>query len=221
MDMTTQLLPPQLLWPAALLALLLLLLALWQAPWRLMLSDHKLNIFLGSVVFLLLLWQLRAGLQPGLSFHLLGATLFTLMFGWQLALIGIALVVAISTHYGIGDWPALGINILLLAALPVAVTHQLLQLSLQRLRRTFFIYVLVNGYLGGALAMLLTQLAGTLLLLQFSDYSSGYLQRNYLPFAPMMIFAEAFLSGMLSASLVLWKPEWIRTFDDRRYLNGK
>jgi hypothetical protein len=34
---------------------------------------------------LTLLWHLQAGVRPGLSLHLLGATVFTLCFGWALA----------------------------------------------------------------------------------------------------------------------------------------
>jgi uncharacterized membrane protein len=36
-----------------------------------------------------------------------------------------------------------------------------------------------------------------------------------------MMFAEAFFSGMLITGMILFRPEWVMTFDDKRYLHGK
>ena len=60
---------------------ILLLFALLGAPWRRLQDSDQLNVFLGVCVSLMLLWTLRAGVVPGLNFHLLGATLLVLMFG--------------------------------------------------------------------------------------------------------------------------------------------
>ena len=46
---------------------------------------------------LLLLWQIKASLSLGVSIHLLGATLMTVLFGWQLAIIGLTVVLASTT----------------------------------------------------------------------------------------------------------------------------
>jgi uncharacterized membrane protein len=54
----------------------------------------QLNVWLGTVVLLILVWSMKAGVKPGLNMHLLGATIFTLMFGRQLAVIGFSLVLA-------------------------------------------------------------------------------------------------------------------------------
>jgi uncharacterized membrane protein len=49
---------------------------------------EQLNVCLGAVVALLVLWHMDVQVQSGLSFHLLGVTAITLMFGWSLAVIG-------------------------------------------------------------------------------------------------------------------------------------
>jgi len=36
-----------------------------------------------------------------------------------------------------------------------------------------------------------------------------------------MFFPEAFITGMLTALLVVFYPRWVLTFDDARYLQGK
>jgi uncharacterized membrane protein len=32
---------------------------------------------------------------------------------------------------------------------------------------------------------------------------------------------EGFLNGAVLSMLTAWKPEWVRTFDDRDYIDGK
>ena len=50
------------------------------------------NVWLGMVVLLTLVWSMKAGVRPGLTFHLLGATAFNLCFGPYLAFVGLCLV---------------------------------------------------------------------------------------------------------------------------------
>ena len=47
----------------------------------------QLHVFSGSIVGLLLLWTMRAEIQPGFVWHLSGMVTLTLMFGWSLALL--------------------------------------------------------------------------------------------------------------------------------------
>ena len=48
------------------------------APWRRLADSGQLNVWLGTIVMLTLAWSLKAGVKPGLSLHLLGATMVTL-----------------------------------------------------------------------------------------------------------------------------------------------
>jgi uncharacterized membrane protein len=57
----------------------------------------QLNVWLGMIVMLTLVWSLKAGVKPGLDLHMLGATVFTLSFGPHLAFVGLSLVTA--WHY--------------------------------------------------------------------------------------------------------------------------
>ena len=38
-------------------------------------------------------------------------------------------------------------------------------------------------------------------------------------FIIVMLFPEGFLNGMLMTILVVYRPEWVSSFDDREYLN--
>jgi uncharacterized membrane protein len=47
------------------------------------------------------------------------------------------------------------------------------------------------------------------------------LLEEYLPFFLLISFSEAFITGMLITTMVIYKPEWVATFDDKRYLLDK
>ena len=83
---------------------LALVTALRLAHWRRLLDSEQLHVFLGTVVCLILLWHIRAKVNPGLDFHLLGVTVVTLMLGWSLALIATSLALVGVILNGGGGW---------------------------------------------------------------------------------------------------------------------
>ena len=52
-------------------------------------------------------------------------------------------------------------------------------------------------------------------------YTLQDLLSDYLAFVPLMMFSEAWITGMLIAIFVGYRPGWLITFDDSRYLHGK
>ncbi|VEB41807.1 Predicted membrane protein [Chromobacterium violaceum] len=42
-----------------------------------------------------------------------------------------------------------------------------------------------------------------------------------LPYYFLLSWSEAFTTGLLLAVLTVYKPRWVSTFDDGRYLGGK
>ncbi len=204
---------------------LLYLLALWaalrMAPWSRVVDGERLHVFLGSVVALVLLWHVRASVQPGLSFHLLGVTALTLMFGWSLAVIAssLALVgVTLNTGYG---WDSFLINALITGVLPATISQVALVLIRWYLPKQFFVYVLVNGFLTAGLAGVVSGYLVTGLLVLSGAYSFAQLNETFLPFFPLMFLPEAVLNGWILTVLVLYRPAWVYSFSDEQYLNGK
>lgn len=195
--------------------------SVWRAPWRRLGDSEQLNVWLGMVVVLVLVWSLKAGVKPGLALHLLGATVFTLSFGPALAFIGLSLVTAGITLNGEAGAFAYAANALLLAGAGVAFNHLLFRLLADLLPRHFFIYVFVNGFLGAALTVLGVGALATLLLAVAGAYEWDYLLSEYFPYCFLLAFAEAWLSGMVMTLFVVYRPQWVVTFDDSRYLTGK
>lgn len=221
MNLPYHLLPGWLHVVATALFSLLLVKAVRSAPWPRFHDRELLNVLLGGCVFLLLLWNLKAGVKPGLTFHLLGATLFTLMYGWQIAFSAICLVLVGSTLYGFTEWQAYPLNALMMGAVPILFSYVLYRLAVWYLPHHFFVYVLFNAFFCAGLAMALTVFSSTLLLVLLGPYSTETVMRGYLPFTPFMVFGEGFMTGMLVTSMALMKPHWLITFDERRYIEGK
>ena len=170
---------------------------------------------------MMVIWTIKAGISPGLSFHYLGATLLTLMFGWELALIGFSLVLA-GTTLATGDgWHAYSVNGLIKGALPILLSFWLLRTAQRKLPPNLFVYIFVNAFLAAAISILASLLAVAGVLGAAGAYDGSYLVSGYLAFTPLMMFSEAWLTGMLIAIFVSYRPAWVRTFEDSRYLHGK
>jgi uncharacterized membrane protein len=221
-NLPAQLFPTELLWLTNFIFAALLGRAIWFAPWRsLSRNAIQTNALVALSLGAFLFWQLSAGIRPGLNHHLLGATLFVLMFGWHIAFSSLSLILLASMLHSDADLFALGINGLVLIALPVFFSELMLRLSQRHLPRHFILFVLGNGFFCGMMAMLLVVLATTLLLAAFSSYSWESLGQHYLAFSPAIILAEGFTTGMLTTAFVLFSPEAVASFSDEEYLNGK
>lgn len=208
-------------WTAWAIWVLLFVRSIWRAPWARLKESAQSNLWWGMIVILVLLWSLAAGVKPGLSLHLLGATVFTLCFGPHLAFIGLTLVLAGVTFNGSGGWLSFAFNSLLMAGVGVWASYGILRLAQRWLPRHFFIYVFVNGFFGGALAIMAVGVAATALLALGGAYSVEYLMGEYLPYFLLLGFSEAWLSGMVMTLFVVYRPDWVATFDDSRYLANK
>lgn len=219
MNFPDHLLPDSVQWAAHLCAALLLLGVLRRAPWRALRQPGILNLWLGASVTLMALWSIKTGIKPGLNFHLLGATALTLMFGPRLALLALAGIVAGITAAGHAGWQAYSLNWMLMGALPVAVSHAIFRFVDGRLTNHFFVYVFINAFFGAALAIAATGLAASLLLGLMAIYPFAYLSHYYLPYYVFMGWSEALTTGMLLTLMVVYRPHWVGTFDDARYLN--
>jgi uncharacterized membrane protein len=195
---------------------------LMSGDWRRLAEPSKLNLFLAATVTVLALWQIRTGIQPGLAFHLYGIAALTLMFGfWRATFAGVLILLA-NAAFGRGSWRALGVDALLVAALPAAVSWGVFRVLEHRLPNHFFVYVLGNGFFGAALSVAAIGLATTALMSGAGVYPLDYLLTHYTPYATLLIsWAEAFSTGMAITVMAVYRPAWLETFDDAKYIQNK
>lgn len=203
-----------------LLSGLLFVLMARRAAWGMLKNPANLNVLLGACVAILGLWLIKAGIKPGLNFHLLGATVLTLMFRPWFALFVLALVIAALTLQN-GEFNAYPANLLIMGVVPVTVSWAIYRLVDGHLPNHMFIYIFLNGFFGAAIANATVGLASTLFAAVGGSYPLNYLLDQYLPYYMLMAWAEAFSTGMAMTLMVVYRPGWVATFDDRRYLQSK
>jgi uncharacterized membrane protein len=196
--------------------------AIRSAPWKKFLHNaDRVNALIALMFCTPVFWQLNAGIHPGFNFHLIGSTLFMLMFGWHLALIMLTLIMLGSWLYAGIELSTLGLNGLLMLALPMLFGEGLLRISKRYLPKNFFLFVLLNGFACAALATILMMFATTLVLLGLSHYTWPQIQYHYLIPAPILIFAEAFATGAVITAYTVSHPEAVMNFSVEDYLTGK
>ncbi len=220
MNLVAANIPPHWLWGLWLLAAALGLLIARRAGWRMLLDQANLNIFLAATVCVLGLWLIKTGIKPGLNFHLIGATALTLMFRPLFALFSLALLTAAISIWH-GEYAAFPANWLIMGVVPVAVSWSIYTLVDRKLPNHLFIYIFINAFFGAALAAIAVGLAATGFIALSGVYPLDYLLEEYLPYFFLIAFSEAFITGMLITMMVIYKPEWVATFDDKRYLLDK
>ncbi len=204
---------------------LVLLWALLTAPWKRLADNSQMHVWMGTIVVLTLMWSLKAGAKPGLHLHLIGATAFTLMFGRQLAMIGLSIVLAAVTYNaglkGVEGWQAFALNALALIVVPVFAAHAVLRFVEKYLPANIFVYFFVAAFFGGAVAAVASGAFSGLVLWAAGIYTVDMLMSDYLLFYVLFGFAEAWLNGAAITLMVVYFPRWVGSFDDRRYLSKR
>ena len=221
MNLTDNLLGDGWYWAAWAAWAVLFVRSVWRSPWRRLADSAQLNVWLGMIVVLTLVWSLKAGVKPGLDLHMLGATLFTLSFGPHLAFVGLCLVAAGITLNGAADLFPFAANALITAGVGVGLSQLCYRVFSRIFPRHFFVYIFANGFFGAALTIIGVGLCSTLLLAVAGAYQFEYLMGEYLPYFLLLAFSEAWLSGMVITLFVVYRPDWVGTFEDSRYLAGK
>jgi uncharacterized membrane protein len=221
MNLSVELFPVGWHWCALVLSAAVGWLVWRTAPWARLKSGTQLNLLLGFAVGLMLMWSLKAGVNPGLNLHLMGAMAATLALGPQLAIVALGLALSGIMLNGAIEWAAWPINFLLMAVVPVVVAHRLHKLIERFLPAHFFVFVFVAGFFGAAFTVMLQGLVASGVMVLAGAYEAAFLVSDYLPYFLLLGFSEGWISGGVITLMVVYRPEWVAAFDDRRYLVRK
>lgn len=198
-----------------LLALTLLMPALWLRPWRMLARSGLHTPLLATLALLPPLWALPYWHAMPLQLPWSGACLALLCLGWPLAMPVLTLVAGITWAVtSITGMQALGL-LLWQGLVPATLALGLGALLRRSLPPHPFIYILGRGFLGTALCIfasrLLAQAAGHAL-----PHISGELSWVALW---LMAWADAVVTGLLTAIFVAYRPQWLATWSDTLYLS--
>lgn len=198
----------------------LFILALITAPWQSNESEPIKFIWPLMCALVLLIWQMDISLlDDALHIHLLGACLMTVLFGWQLAFIGLCVVLATSSLINEVSLAAVALNSIGLIVVPVFSSYLIVVIVFRLLPRHFFVFIFLSGFANAVISILCAGLVSGILMDLFSNLSSDQIWGQLLPAFTLMLFPEAFTTGAILTLFVVYKPHWVRSFHDRLYLN--
>ncbi|MDI9246180.1 energy-coupling factor ABC transporter permease [Marinobacter sp. CHS3-4] len=218
MGMTENLLTQSQMVLTGLLFLIILVAAVRCTDWREFRKDNLLqHTFYGAALVLGFLWHLRAGLSPGLSIHVLGVTVITLMMGWSLAVLAGLMALLLTVVTGQEPLSAFAANGLVTVMIPVLISYWIMGWERRRNFRNFFAYIFFCGFFGAGLAVAGAGLMMCLLLWTGGVYSFDQLVHEYLRYLPLFMIPEGFANGAFVTGLMVFHPDRLKTLDQRRY----
>jgi len=188
--------------------------ALWLRPWRMLRGGQRLTPLLATLTVVPWLWAMPTLHKMPLQLQGSGACLVVLMLGWPLAVPVLCGVGLIALQISPMDWQtALDLTVWL-GLVPATLALALGAAVRRWIGLHLFVYVLGRAFLGTVLCVfaagLLAQWAGHSL--PGIDDDLGLVARW------LVAWGDAFLTGMFTAIMVAFKPEWLATWSDRLYL---
>jgi uncharacterized membrane protein len=199
---------------AALLVAAAAALALWFRPFAVLREAALRAPWLAVLVIGPLAWSTLRVLPGGASLQLSGACLIVLMFGWPLAVWTLLPIAAIGAWL-LGASPAEAIELAAWHGVVPATFALGIGIAIRRwLPSHLFVYILGRAFIGTALALMAAGALATFVRPLPPATDAGSLLLGYW----LMAWGEALLTGMLTAIFVAYRPEWLLTWSDRRYL---
>jgi uncharacterized membrane protein len=190
-----------------------LLAALAFQPWGVLRSRELREPWAAALILVALSWAAQSRLPAGLPVILSGSCLLVLMFGWPLAVVTVIAAATGAWLGGAGFARALELAVWS-GAVPATLALAIGMAVRRWLPKHLFVYILGRAFAGTALACALA-----------AALHVAWLQRaapaGELPLLTagwLVAWGEAFLTGGLAAIFVAFRPQWLLTYSDTRYL---
>ena len=202
-------------WLAPFVVVLTLAVALAFRPWRLLANPGLTSPLLATLVITPWLWALPWLHQMPMQLQLSCACLIGLALGWPLAVPVLCLVALAVGLIAPVTWQQQFDMALWLGIVPATLSF-LLGMALRRwVWRNLFVYILGRAFLGTVLCMFI---AGALA--QWTGHKLAATVEPELALVARWLIAwgDGFLTGMMTAICVAFRPHWLATWSDQLYL---
>lgn len=183
-------------------------------PWGTLRSPAMRTLIVPVLVLLPCLWAAQRMLPMHLPLQLSGACLLVLMLGWPLAVLSLLPVAFAAALLG-GGGMAGAAELAAWNGVVPATAALAIGIAIRRwLPRQVFVYILGRAFFGTVLA---SGAAGALHLWLQPPAHPGELVAQ-LTAGWLIAWGEAFATGALAAIFVAFRPDWLLTWSDKRYL---
>jgi uncharacterized membrane protein len=187
--------------------------ALALRPWRLL---HGTPPWPALAVWALLplLWSLDSTTAAPLLQPLSGVCILLLMLGWPLTVLALLPVGAVMMLMSGLDAAGALHRVVWLGLMPATLALALGAVVRHGLPRHLFVYILGRGFFATALAL---TASGALAAWLFGG-PAGVPVADVVLARLLSAFGDAFITGMLTAIFVAFRPQWLATYADHLYL---
>lgn len=204
------------------LSLLVILGAMYCAPWReLGARSIRLHLLLAVMLVLGMFWAWVGVNVHGIyTIHPVLMSVVVVIFGLRLGFLA-GLGALLWMHLlGGNPWENLGWHFMVNVAVP-AVACRLLLYGIHKAHiQNLFVFLLGGGFFGGVLsALFVGASAVSLLWAAQSSLLLTVLDNGYLFF--LLMFPEGFINGALVTTIAVLSPDLVRSYNDDFYLDGK
>jgi uncharacterized membrane protein len=198
---------------AALIALALFA-ALWVRPWRQRNIVSLLTPMAAVVVLLPWLWALPSLQSTQLELQWSGACLVVLMLGWPLAIPTLCVTGLVTMAIAdVSAAQALDM-VAWLGVIPATLALAIGALVRRYVGTHPFVYLLGRAFIGSVLCLF-----AAALLRQWTGHALPGVESDLSVVARwLMAWGDAFVTGMLCAIFVAYRPQWLATWSDALYL---
>lgn len=202
------------MWLEYVLVGLVLAMALALRPWRALEASGPPWPWLAWWAVMPLLWGADRYADIPVVQPISGACLLALMAGWPLAVLGLVPVAVVTTIAGDLTWDEGLSRLVWLGLVPASIAFLMGQALRRWLPHHLFVYILGRGFFTTVLSM--TAAGGLALWVQGSPVGSS--GEDLMIGRWLAAWGDAFITGMLVAIFVAFRPQWLATYSDRLYL---
>jgi len=208
------------------LAIFIFLGALIKSPPSIFSRSPLSFLALAAILFLAIAWNVSPALPGqapgkfyGLIFHFYGASLLTAMFGPAIALTILFPVAFLGIFIFQGGMIEAAQHYLMVCVLPTFFAYLSIQVIHKHIPKHLFVLILGNGYVAAFMSVILS---GTVLLIGkmlFAGAGTHIDLEGWLLGLIIIAFMEGSLSGMLLAIFLIYRPNWVSTYNESAYMN--
>ena len=208
------------------LAVVVFLAALYKCPPSVFSRPPLSVLAVAAILFLAIAWNVSPtlpGQTPGkfygLIFHFYGAALLTAMFGPAIALTILFPVAFLGIFVFQGGMIEAAQHYLMVCVLPTFFAYFSIQVIHKYIPKHLFVLILGNGYVAAFMSVILS---GTVLLIGkmvFAESGAHIDLEGWLLGLIIIAFMEGSLSGMLLAIFLIYRPNWVSTYNESAYMS--
>ncbi len=175
----------------------------------------------GAATALFVLWLFRVSIHEGMVLQFLGLTAFTLILGFRWAIITSFFVLLATTLLEGESMANFGVVGLLGTLAPILFSYTVYIITFHKMPKHLFTYIFACGFFPGAVSIAIKMLLMSAFYYYSNLYTWDIIYEGYIMLVWLLMFQEAFFNGMVVTCLVVYKPQWLYTYSDKFYLDGK